>query len=142
MLLIPVVYNIFFLLLGKYDEELDCHELEEDPLLDWFEPRIAAGGCVVEHHVTDFFPERFFDIVFVLRTENKTLYDRLKARKYNEKKIESNVECEIFQTILEEARECYDEDIVHELASNEEGEIDSNVERIVSWVENWRKDNE
>jgi hypothetical protein len=44
------------------------------------EPTMAAGGNVVEFHSVDFFPERWFDLVLVLRTDNTTLYDRLKAR--------------------------------------------------------------
>ena len=48
--------------LGDWDETYECHELEEDPLLDELESPIALGGALIDHHVTDFFPERFFDI--------------------------------------------------------------------------------
>lgn len=127
--------------LGDYDEELECHELEEDPLLDELEDLIGAGGVIVDHHVTDFFPERYFDIVFVLRTDNAHLHDRLKARDYNEKKLQNNLECEIFQTILDEAKSSYDENIVHELPSNEESDIESNLQRILAWIDQWKSDN-
>lgn len=49
-------------------------------LLDDLEPTMAAGGNVVEFHSVDFFPERWFDIVLVLRTETRELFDRLTAR--------------------------------------------------------------
>ena len=49
-------------------------------LLDDLEPAMAAGGNVVEFHSVDFFPERWFDIVLVLRTETRDLFDRLTAR--------------------------------------------------------------
>ncbi|KAF3908737.1 hypothetical protein AA313_de0205921 [Arthrobotrys entomopaga] len=45
------------------------------------------------------------------------------------------------QVILEEARDAYDEEIVIELQSNESEEIESNVERITSWVAQWKKNN-
>jgi adenylate kinase len=86
--------------LEEWDEELKCHVLNEDKIVDDLEDAVAAGGVVVDHHVTDFFPERWFDIVFVLRTDNTVLYDRLTARGYEGKKLDNNMECEIFQTIL------------------------------------------
>ena len=53
------------------------------------------------------FPERWFDLVLVLRCSNTLLYDRLQARQYSGRKLEENVQAEIFQTILDEARESY-----------------------------------
>ena len=44
------------------------------------------------------------------------------------------------QVLLEEAREAYDEEIVVELESNEPEDIESNVDRIGIWIENWRRD--
>lgn len=40
----------------------------------------GGGGCVVEYHGCDFFPEEWFDAVFVLTTDNTLLYDRLEKR--------------------------------------------------------------
>lgn len=57
---------------------------------------------------------------------------------YSLKKIQENNEAEIMQTILEEARSSYAEEIVVELTSETPDEMDSNVERIVSWVRSWR----
>jgi len=41
---------------------------------------MSVGGNIVEYHGCDFFPERWFDAVFVLRTDNTLLYDRLQQR--------------------------------------------------------------
>lgn len=41
---------------------------------------MAEGGNVVDYHSCDFFPERWFDLVLVMRADNTTLYDRLTAR--------------------------------------------------------------
>ena len=106
------------------------------------EPMMASGGKIVDYHGSDFFPERWFDIVFVLRTDNKILYDRLVARGYNGKKLEDNIDCEIFQTILEEARESYKPEIVHELQSNTSEQLKDNVIRMCQWVEQWKIDNQ
>lgn len=39
------------------------------------------------------------------------------------------------QVVLEEARECYAEEIVIELPSNDTDEMESNVERVRQWVD-------
>ena len=44
------------------------------------EDKISEGGVIVDYHGCEFFPERWFDIVFVLRTNNTILYDRLEKR--------------------------------------------------------------
>ncbi len=41
---------------------------------------MAAGGAVIDSHTVDFFPERWFDLVAVLRCDNDVLYPRLEAR--------------------------------------------------------------
>lgn len=41
---------------------------------------MSEGGIVLEHHTVDFFPERWFDLVLVLRCDNTLLYDRLVDR--------------------------------------------------------------
>lgn len=59
------------------------------------------------------------------------------SRGYSEKKLTENVECEIFQTILEEAKESYKKEIVHELASNTPDEMETNLDQIERWVQQW-----
>jgi len=106
------------------------------------EDLMSQGGKIVDYHSVDFFPERWFDIVFVLRTDNTILYDRLKERGYCGKKLIDNIDCEIFQTILEEARLSYREEIVHELISNTSYDLTQNVNRICQWLEQWKMDNQ
>lgn len=43
------------------------------------------------------------------------------------------------QVILEEAHDSYDEDIVIELHSDDTDQIDENVGRITTWIDNWIK---
>lgn len=68
------------------------------------------------------------------------LYDRLTARGYKDKKLEENMDSEIMQVLLDEAREAYKEEIVVELRSDSADDVDGNLERIEQWVENWKKD--
>ena len=55
--------------------------------------------------------------------------------------LAENVECEIMQPVLEEARESYDEQLVVELRSDTVAEMDANVERVGAWLQQWKADN-
>ena len=56
-------------------------EASEDRIVDELEGAMSgAGGVVLEHHSVDFFPERWFDLVLVLRADTAPLFDRLTKR--------------------------------------------------------------
>ena len=120
-----------------WDDETDSYILDEDQLCDALEERMEAGGVVVDYHGADLFPERWFDLVVVLRTDNDVLYPRLEGRQYAPKKITENVEAEIMQVILDETREAYAPEVVVELPSNSIEDIDSNVRRATAWMASW-----
>ncbi|XP_075864200.1 adenylate kinase isoenzyme 6 isoform X1 [Microcebus murinus] len=124
-----------------YDEEYDCPILDEDRVVDELDNQMTEGGVIVDYHGCDFFPERWFHVVFVLRTNTNELYKRLETRGYNEKKLKDNIECEIFQVLYEEAAASYKEEIVHELPSNNPQELESNIDQILKWIEQWMKVN-
>ncbi|KAK6624298.1 Adenylate kinase isoenzyme 6 [Polyplax serrata] len=126
----------------EYDEEYECPVLDEDRVIDVLDEQISAGGNIVDYHGSDFFPKRWFDIVFVLRTDTSNLHDRLSDRGYSQKKLHDNIQCEIFQMMLEEAKESYDESIVHELQSNSMEDFNENLRNINNWLEEWKKNNE
>lgn len=109
-------------------------------LLDALEPLLKQGGYIIDWHACDLFPKSWIDLVVVLRCDSTLLYDRLTARKYNAKKLEENMDAEIMQVLLDEARESFDEEIVVELKSDKLEDIDENVERIEAWLERWKKD--
>lgn len=129
---------------------------------------MEQGGNIVDYHGCDFFPERWFDRVVVLQTENSVLYDRLTKRQlilgvydqlfklfllsysfkfsridffgrgYTGAKLTNNIECEIFQVLLEEAKESYPEDIVLALKSDTIEDITRNIATLTDWVRNWQ----
>lgn len=124
-----------------WDDEFDCWTLDEDRVCDELEPTMQAGGNIIDFHTCDFFPQRWFDLVVVLRTDNTLLFDRLKGKGYKEKKISENIECEIMQVVLDEARDSYDEGVIIVLDSNSSSQLESNAERIAGWVKNWLREN-
>lgn len=64
------------------------------------------------------------------------------VRKYPEAKLQENLDSEIMEVLLQEARDAYDQEIVVELTSNTTDEMESNVDRMVAWIEQWKKDQE
>ncbi|CUS10263.1 unnamed protein product [Tuber aestivum] len=185
-----------------YDDELKSHIVDEDKLLDEIENEAKEGGCIIDWHVCDLFPESWIDLVVVLRADSTILYDRLEKRWVSlspltfgtgglllvadwlhadvlylwdagtirvcnpaknrllapiyytrgvlserwlmasaDKKLQENLDAEIMQVILEEAREAYDEETVIELRSDTTEEIDSNVDRISAWARHWIENN-
>lgn len=98
-------------------------------------------GIVADFHVCEIFPERWFDLVLVLRTKTEILFDRLTSRGYKDRKRDENMESEIMQVILEEARNSYAIEIVHEVPSNTVEDMQSNIQRVQQWVEQWMVNN-
>ncbi|KAG8994873.1 factor activating pos9 [Tulasnella sp. JGI-2019a] len=123
-----------------YDSEWESFIVDDDKVLDEIEPMTEAGGLVLDWHTCDTFPERWVDLVVVLRCDHTLLWDRLEKRGYPLKKIQENNESEIMQTVLEEAKGSYDEEIIAELNSEGLDDLESNVARIIAWIDAWRKD--
>ncbi|XP_009374170.2 adenylate kinase isoenzyme 6 homolog isoform X4 [Pyrus x bretschneideri] len=121
-----------------WDDELDCYVINEDLVCDELEDTMEEGGNIVDYHGCDFFPERWFDLVVVLQTDNTVLYDRLTRRGYSNSKLSNNIECEIFQTLLEEAKESYPQDIVIPLKSDSIQDISTNLSTLTDWVRRWQ----
>eukprot|EP01059_Diplonema_ambulator_P028025 TRINITY_DN46732_c0_g1_i1.p1 TRINITY_DN46732_c0_g1~~TRINITY_DN46732_c0_g1_i1.p1 ORF type:complete len:189 (+),score=33.80 TRINITY_DN46732_c0_g1_i1:39-569(+) len=117
---------------GK-DTEFDSLIPDEDALLDFLEDTMVEGGKVVDYHSSELFPERWFQLVIVLRCDTPVLFDRLVARGYSDKKRQENMDCEIIGVCLEEALESYSKDIVHEMKSNTVEDQDEIVEKIQAW---------
>jgi len=140
----------------SYDEELETNVVDEDKLLDHVEELIAdgdgEGGWVIDWHVCDIFPERWADLVVVLRCEDtQVFYERLTSdnkaetgekRGYEGKKLQENIDAEIFGVILDEAKEAWpNEGQVVELPSVQAEQIEENAEWIWAWCQQWVQDN-
>ncbi|KAI9741847.1 MAG: factor activating pos9 [Cirrosporium novae-zelandiae] len=123
-----------------YDEHLKTWIVDEDKLLDAIEPELEQGGYIIDWHACDLFPESKIDLVVVLRADSTVLYDRLKARNYPEVKLQENLDAEIMQVLLSEAQESYVLEIVVELQSDNDEQLEENIDRLQQWITNWEKD--
>ena len=66
--------------MGRLVCEYGLMEIAYLQLLDTMEPDALAGGCIIDWHACDLFPESWIDLVVVLRVDSTKLYDRLAAR--------------------------------------------------------------
>jgi len=131
-----------------YDSELQTQILDEDALLDILEPLVTGscsseeqeGGRILDYHSCELFPQRWFDLVLVLRADTHVLYDRLTLRGYSARKREENMECEIMGVLAEEARCSYDPEIVQEVQSNDLDNLQDTVQRVKLWYDQWMQD--
>ena len=127
----------------EYDEENQCHILDDDAVSDYldseyFQKSTAPSGLVIDYHSAGIVPETdHVHAIIVVRCSNDKLFDRLKQRKYSDKKIEQNIQSEIFQVCLDEAQESFDESIVHQLTNETEEDLKKNVERLSTWINRW-----
>lgn len=124
-----------------FDEELATHVLDEKKLIRKLDTLLAEKlHNIIESIHGDFLTPRIMTRVFVCRTDNTLLFDRLKARGYNESKITNNVQAEIFQIILDEVVDYYGSEMVQELTNNEEADLDTNVAKIKQHISHLLQD--
>lgn len=77
--------------------------------------RSLRGTVVVEGLLSHLLPKKYITHIVILRTRPQVLEQRLRARKYSEKKIRENVDAEALDIILWEAVEVHGVDKVHEI---------------------------
>ncbi|KAL5139160.1 Adenylate kinase isoenzyme 6 [Glycine soja] len=117
-------------MMDGWDLGLHCYLLNEDLVCDELEDVMEAGGNIVDYHGCVFFPERWFNCVVVLQTDNTILYDRLSRRGYKDSKLSNNIECEIFQVLLKES---YSEEKVIAMKSDNIEDISRNDATLTDW---------
>lgn len=62
-------------------------------------------GIIIDSHLSHYLPRRYADLCIVTKCDLKTLKKRLKKKKYPESKIRENMDAEIFDICLTEAKE-------------------------------------
>ncbi|KAL7718513.1 Adenylate kinase isoenzyme 6-like protein [Entamoeba marina] len=119
------------------DEEFDTLVLDEDRLLDYLEEVQEKNGLLLEYHSSELFPERWFDLIVVLRTDNTILYDRLVQKGYKANKIENNIDCEIFQVCYDEALDSYQHSLVWMMQNDTPEQLDIIVNAVCAYIDQW-----
>jgi len=124
-----------------WNEKLQSYLVDDDLVCDELEPLLTDddGGYIIDWHVVDLFTRRTVDLVIVLRVETRTHFDRLKERTdYSQAKIEENIDAEIMQVVLDEARATFSQVRVVEMCNDSKLDLGENLDRLEKWVEAWK----
>ncbi|MHA1443439.1 MAG: hypothetical protein ACTSR4_01635, partial [Candidatus Hodarchaeales archaeon] len=78
-----------------------------------------------------------FDLIIVLHSSIPVLKRRLEARRYDDDKIESNLESEIMNVLYYELIEFNSSDIIHEVI-NDNRTVEETCDEILSIIEQHR----
>jgi len=83
----------------EYDKERDTYIVDFEKLIPYVANYIDVlkkqKYLIIEGHFSDIIPNKYIDYSFVLRCDPEYLYNRLKERDYNKKKIIENIQAEI-----------------------------------------------
>jgi len=63
------------------------------------------NGLVIDSHLSHYLPRKYVDLCIVVKCELKELERRLKKKNYSKNKVRENLDAEIFDVCLNEAKE-------------------------------------
>jgi len=64
-----------------------------------------SKDLVIDSHLSHYLPKKYVDFCIITKCNLKILEKRLKKKGYNKSKIRENLDCEIFDICLNEAKE-------------------------------------
>jgi adenylate kinase len=103
------LHKVYTQISEKYDQQKQCYIIDQTKLVQLIEKRCKrtlTKGLVIDSHVTHFLPAAMVDLCVVLSCSDlKLLRQRLEKRKYAIVKVQENLEAEIMEVCLNEARE-------------------------------------
>jgi len=90
----------------RYDRKKQCYDIDVKKFTALVKKKVKEHEkVVVDSHISHLLPKKMVDLCIILTCSDlKKLKRRLVARKYSKKKIEENIQAEIFQVCLEEAK--------------------------------------
>jgi len=91
----------------RYDRKRRTYVVDEKKLAKILEKMIRDSdeNLVIESHMSHFVDPELVDLCIITKCELKTLEKRLKNKGYNKEKVRENLDCEIFDICLNEAKE-------------------------------------
>ena len=95
---------------NKYDKKRKCNIIDIKKLNKTLIKLIKQNkkdkkNIIIDSHLSHYLPKKYVDLCIITKTELKILEKRLKKRKYSKAKIRENLDSEIFDVCLNEAKE-------------------------------------
>jgi adenylate kinase len=92
----------------------------------------SKNNLIIDSHLSHYLPKKYVDLCIVTKCNLKKLKSRLeKNRKYSKAKVRENLDCEIFDVCLNEARDAKHKVIVIDTTKTSK-EVFEHLKRIVS----------
>ncbi len=91
--------------LGSYNKkvyEIDVKKLNKK-LIDLIKK--SKKNLIIDGHLSHYLPKKYVDLCIITKCDIKKLKNRLKKRNYSKEKIRENLDVEIFDVCLVEAKE-------------------------------------
>ncbi|MBW2981137.1 AAA family ATPase [Candidatus Woesearchaeota archaeon] len=91
-----------------YDRKKKCYIVDIKKLNKVLVETIkkAAKSIIIDSHLSHYLPKKYVDLCIVTKCNLKELKKRLeKNKKYSKSKVRENLDCEIFDVCLNEAKE-------------------------------------
>ena len=91
-----------------YNRKKRCYDIDIKKFQTLVRQQIKAHpeGLIIDSHITHHLPASLVKVCIVLTCSDlKILHTRLQKRKYSKQKIRENLDAEIFQVCLDEAKE-------------------------------------
>ncbi len=127
---------------SSYDRKRRCYVVDEAKLasslikvrekaLEAFKAsKTAQKGIIFDSHLSHFLPKKYADLCLVARCSLKQLQQRLQERGYSAAKVRENLDAEIFEVCLSEARELGHRIVVFDTTSAKAADVKALVRRI------------
>ena len=87
---------------------IDVNKLNErlvKEIINFKKQNKKYSGIIIDSHLSHYLPPKYVDFCVVTKCDIKELNKRLKKKKFHESKIKENIEAEIFDICLNEAKE-------------------------------------
>ncbi len=93
-------------LYDSYDKSKRCYVVNTKKLNNFLKSLIkdSEKDLIIDSHLSHFLPKKYVDLCIITTCDIKILNKRLEKRKYSKNKIKDNLESEIFEICLIEAK--------------------------------------
>ena len=99
------LHDHYKLISTGYDHSGKCYDIDLKKFEKLVIEKLKESSLIVDTHITHLLPNELVNLCIVTTCSNlKKLESRLKERKYSKKKVRENLDSEIFQIGLNEAK--------------------------------------
>ena len=90
----------------SYDKKRKCIIIDIKKLNKILIKEIKKNpNLIIDSHLSHYLPKKYLDLCIITKCSLKILEKRLKKKKYSKQKTRENLDCEIFDICLNEAKE-------------------------------------